>query len=182
MAAGPKVEKSGMDRLTLTLFVGPVYEMSATRYSIDYMMVGFDSVTFHAPRGSQIGVLNDKRPAKKLRKVNGIIEERCRLYPSMDTLGRRDCVELLPVLSDLEKDTLESKEHLMVTEDASGNLLAMYGLHVVLEALNVDSQTQGTYRSSDRAALTDVKKVIQEALGHGLRFGMPMRATFVETR
>jgi len=38
-----------------------------------------------------------------MRKIFGIVEERVRLYPSNDTLGRRDCVEQLPVLSDMEK-------------------------------------------------------------------------------
>jgi len=92
-----------MDRLRIVLHVGPIYEMTRDRYSCTYLMIPFESIEFHAPRGSKIMEQNDHRPSRKMRKIFGIVEERVRLYPSNDTLGRRDCVEQLPVLSDMEK-------------------------------------------------------------------------------
>jgi hypothetical protein len=112
-----------MDRVRLSLHCGPVYEINTTRYSIDYILVSFDSVTFWAPRAGALGTQNERRPARKLRKVKGIIEERCRLYPSPDTLGRRDCVDSSPVLSDMELEFVKEREELMIADDASGDLL-----------------------------------------------------------
>lgn len=113
------------DRVLLALHVGPVYELSATRYSINSLLVSFSSATFWVPRGSHLGRQNARRPARKLRKVAGLLEERCTLYPSLDLLGRRDCVDLRPVLSDMELEFVKERGALMLADDASGELLAL---------------------------------------------------------
>ena len=82
-----------MDRLKLQLYVGPVYELKRDRYACDFLLVPFETIEFHAPRGSNIVDQNDRRPSRKMRKIHGIVEERVKLYPSNDTLGRRDCVD-----------------------------------------------------------------------------------------
>ena len=109
----------------LSLHVGPVYELSTTRNSVDFLLVSFNSVTFWAPRSSHLGRQNARRPARKLRKVAGLPEERCTLYPSLDLLGRRDCVDLSPVLSDMELEFVKERGALMLADDASGDLLAL---------------------------------------------------------
>lgn len=110
----------------LSLHVGPVYELSTTRNSVDSLLVSFNSAMFWAPRSSHLGRQNARRPARKLRKVAGLPEERCTLYPSLDLLGRRDCVDLSPVLSDMELEFVKERSSaLMLADDASGDLLAL---------------------------------------------------------
>mmetsp|Transcript_62449 Transcript_62449/g.117458 ORF Transcript_62449/g.117458 Transcript_62449/m.117458 type:complete len:90 (-) Transcript_62449:115-384(-) len=88
---------------------------------------------------------------------------------------------MLPVLSDMEKDYIEQREHMLVSEDASGELLGMYGLHETLEAVEKDLASTSLYRASDHALLHAVKDCVQLGLKHGLRYGMPMRVTIVQT-
>mmetsp|Transcript_10144 Transcript_10144/g.12312 ORF Transcript_10144/g.12312 Transcript_10144/m.12312 type:complete len:171 (-) Transcript_10144:229-741(-) len=169
-----------MNRVKLSCHVGPIYETSRSRYSIDYVLVSFVAEEFHTPRNSAIDELNLKRPARRMKKVNGIINERCSLYPSNDLLGRRDCVEIMPVLSDSEMEFMDQRQHLLITDDASGDLLGMYGLHETLEAIRQDENSE-MYRPNDRAQLAAIREVIEEGLSQGLRYGMPMRVTFVQT-
>ena len=169
-----------MNRLKMVIYVGPVYEVARTRYNIDYVMVPVQGLTFFTPRGSQIEEQSSKRPPRK-RQIKGVVDERCKLFPSQDTFGRRDCVEMLPVLSDMERDYISQREHMLVTEDASGELLGLYGLHETLEAIDKDLASPGEYRAHDHAMLESVKECVQLGLKHGLRYGMPMRVTFVQT-
>ena len=81
----------------------------------------------------------------------------------------------------MEKDYVRERMHLMLTEDASGNLLGMYGLHETLESLRGDLDSHGLFREKDRTYLVEVIKVVELGLTHGLRYGMPMRVSFVET-
>jgi hypothetical protein len=113
------------DRTLISIHVGPIYELNTTRYSIEYLLVSFKSATFWAPRSSHLGQQNARRPARKLRKVAGILEERCILYPSLDVLGRRDCVDQAPVLSDMELEYVKERSGLMLADDASGDLLGL---------------------------------------------------------
>lgn len=60
-----------------------------------------------------------------------------------------------------------------------------YGLHETLEAVRRDGEDggggAGRYRPRDLAELAAVRGVLESALHQGLRYGMPMRATFVES-
>ena len=115
-----------MNRVQLTLHVGPIYERSRDKYAVKYILIPFDSITFHVPRGSAIEEQNNKRPTAG-RTIKGLVNERVVLYPSNDILGRRGCVEMLPLLSDQEKDFLRRRENMLVAEDVSGELINLYG-------------------------------------------------------
>eukprot|EP00615_Pteridomonas_danica_P003278 CAMPEP_0114346724 /NCGR_PEP_ID=MMETSP0101-20121206/13301_1 /TAXON_ID=38822 ORGANISM="Pteridomonas danica, Strain PT" /NCGR_SAMPLE_ID=MMETSP0101 /ASSEMBLY_ACC=CAM_ASM_000211 /LENGTH=87 /DNA_ID=CAMNT_0001483549 /DNA_START=309 /DNA_END=572 /DNA_ORIENTATION=- len=86
----------------------------------------------------------------------------------------------MPVLSDSEMEFMDQRQHLLITDDASGDLLGMYGLHETLEAIRQDENSE-MYRPNDRAQLAAIREVIEEGLSQGLRYGMPMRVTFVQT-
>jgi hypothetical protein len=169
-----------MARVKLCCHVGPIYETHRSRYEIEYVLVSFAAEDIYTPRCSFLDQLNSKRPARKMKRVNGIISEKMTLYPSNDLLGRRDCVEILPVLSDSEREFMHERQHLLIRDDASGDLLGMYGLHEVMEAIRKDEEGD-QYIDSDRAQLSALREVVEEGLRQGLRYGMPMRVTFVQT-
>lgn len=56
----------------------------------------------------------------------------------------------------------------------------MYGLHETMEAIRKDEESD-MYIDTDRAQLAALREVIEEGLHQGLRYGMPMRVTFVQT-
>lgn len=58
-----------------------------------------------------------------------------------------------------------------------------YGLHETLEAVRRDCEDgSGLYRQRDLTELAVVRRMLESALHQGLRYGMPMRATFVESK
>lgn len=80
-------------------------------------MVSFIAEEIFTPRNSFLDLLNNKRPARRMKKVNGIINEKLTLYPSNDLLGRRDCVEILPILSDSEREFMQERKDLLIQDD-----------------------------------------------------------------
>ena len=56
-----------------------------------------------------------------------------------------------------------------------------YGLHETLEAVLRDQDSEGLYRHQDYGELGHVRAVVESAIKQGLRYGMQMRATIVET-
>lgn len=169
-----------MNRVKLNCYVGPVYEYQRNMYQVDYVLVPFEATEFFVPRGSEFDQLNSKRPVRGQKRIKGHVNERCVLYPSNDLLGRRECVELLPVLTDTERDFLRDRMHITMADDASGELLGMYGLHQVLEAVRQDEDSP-LYRETDRAALAGVREIIEAGIKQGKRYGMPMRVTLVQS-
>jgi len=81
-----------------------------------------------------------------------------------------------------KKEYLKDREHLFLSEDASGELLGMYGLHETLESLREDLEGHvGHWRGKDRQHLAEVMAVVQQGVDLGLRYGAEMRVTLLET-
>ncbi len=114
------------------------------------------------------------------KKLKTRPDERCLLYPSDDTLGRRDCTELSALLSETEKDFLFARSHMLISEDCSAEPLGLYGLHETLEAISQD-QSGEQYREQERDVLSNIKDILIQCIEHGLRYGMPMRVTSLQT-
>jgi hypothetical protein len=142
-------------------------------------MAPLESVKFVAPAGSAIAEQNRKRPDKN-KKKRGVVDETCTIYPSNDVLGRRECSEISPVLTEMERNFLKQRQHLFISEDVSGELLGVYGLYECLESLKSD-ETSKRFSDRERAQLSALKAALHMGLKQGNRYGMPCRATFVET-